>query len=40
MEINGMKLFDFLETRGLLYQSTSKEQLKNLLNGEKMGFIC
>ena len=34
MKINGMGLYEFLKTRGLLYQSTNEEQLKNLLNGE------
>ncbi len=38
MELHGMDLYDFLETRGLLYQTTSEEQLKNLLNGEPMTF--
>ena len=33
-----MGLYEFLETRGLLYQSTNKEQLKNLLNGDPITF--
>ncbi|MBQ9790611.1 MAG: tyrosine--tRNA ligase [Clostridia bacterium] len=38
MELHGMGLYEFLETRGLLYQTTSDEQLKKLLNGEPMTF--
>lgn len=38
MEINGMGLYEFLKTRGLMYQSTNEEQLKNLLNGEPITF--
>ena len=38
MEINGMGLYEFLKTRGLLYQTTNEEQLKNLLNGEPITF--
>lgn len=38
MKIHDMGLYEFLETRGLLYQSTNKEQLKNLLNREPITF--
>ena len=38
MELHGMGVYEFLETRGLLYQTTSEEQLKKLLNGEPMTF--
>lgn len=38
MKINGMGLYEFLKTRGLLYQSTNEEQLAKLLNGEPITF--
>lgn len=38
MKINGMGLYEFLKTRGLLYQSTNEEQLEKLLNGEPITF--
>ena len=38
MQLHGMGLYEFLETRGLLYQTTSSEQLKKLLNGEPITF--
>ena len=38
MKINGMGLYEFLETRGLIYQTTSKEELKKILNGEPATF--
>jgi len=38
MKINGMGLYEFLKTRGLIYQTTNEEQLKNLLDGEPTTF--
>lgn len=38
MKIHGQELFDFLEERGLLYQTTSKEELKKILNGKPTTF--
>lgn len=38
MKLHGQDLFDFLEERGLLYQTTNKEELKKILNGEPVTF--
>lgn len=38
MKIHGQELFDFLEQRGLLYQTTNKEELKKILNGKPTTF--
>ena len=38
MKINGIGLYEFLKTRGLLYQSTNEEQLAKLLDGEPITF--
>ena len=38
MKINGLGLYEFLKTRGLLYQTTNEEQLQKLLDGEPKTF--
>lgn len=38
MKIHGQDLFEFLEERGLLYQTTNKEELKKILNGKPTTF--
>ncbi len=38
MKIHGQELFDFLENRGLLYQTTNKEEVKKILNGKPTTF--
>lgn len=35
MNIHGQKLFDFLKDRGLLYQSTNMDAVKEMLNSDK-----
>lgn len=38
MKINGLTLYDFLKKRGLIYQTTDEERLKELLNGKPITF--
>lgn len=38
MKINGLEPYDFLKRRGLIYQTTDEERLKNLLNGKPITF--
>ncbi len=38
MKINNLTPYDFLNTRGLIYQTTDQERLKKLLNGEPITF--
>ena len=38
MKIHGLDLYDFLKKRGLIYQTTDEEKLKQLLNGKPITF--
>lgn len=38
MKINGLQPYDFLKKRGLIYQTTDEEKLKELLNGKPITF--
>lgn len=38
MKINGLEPYDFLKRRGLIYQTTDEQKLKDLLNGEPITF--
>ena len=38
MKINGLEPYDFLKKRGLIYQTTNEEKLKEMLNGEPFTF--
>lgn len=38
MKINGQEPFEFLKKRGLIYQTTNEEKLKEILNGEPITF--
>ena len=38
MKIHGLDLYDFLKTRGLIYQTTDEQKLKSMLNGEPITF--
>ena len=38
MKIHGLDLYDFLKTRGLIYQTTDEQKLKSMLNGKPITF--
>jgi len=38
MKINGLEPYDFLKRRGLIYQTTDEQKLKELLNGDPITF--
>ena len=38
MKINGLEPYEFLKKRGLIYQTTDEERLKELLNGKPITF--
>jgi len=38
MKLNGLDLYDFLKKRGLIYQTTDEQKLKEMLNGEPITF--
>ena len=38
MKINGLEPYEFLKKRGLIYQTTDEEKLKELLNGKPITF--